>query len=164
MKKMRWNSSKMSGNLRNSAKFFGNLRNSSKFFEISEKKKNIFEEIIKNSKGFSTFCEDFHCRGHGFPLISHWYFIGFYWFYWFPLTPIKARAQKVSKIVRFHFLNPTGPGLKTNLFVKGTRKIENGGKSLGFQNQILKHLPVCDVVLGVRGRKQKSWWGVHGHR
>ena len=78
------------------------------------------------------------------------------------MTPIKAGAQKVSEIVRFYFLNPTGPESKTNLFVKGTRKIENGEKFLRFQNQILKHLPVCDVVSGFGGESKKVVGGCMG--
>ena len=68
----------------------------------------------------------------------------------------------MSKIVRFYFLNPTGPESKTNLFVKGTRKIENGEKFLRFQNQILKHLPVCDVVSGFGGESKKVVGGDMG--
>ena len=68
----------------------------------------------------------------------------------------------MSKIIRFHFLSPTGPESKTNLFVKGTGKIENGEKSLRFQNQILKHLPVCDVVSGFGGESKKVVGGCMG--
>ena len=75
------------------------------------------------------------------------------------MTALKARAQKVPKIACFYFLNPTGPESKTNLFVKGTRKIENGEKFLRFQNQILKHLPVCDVVSGFGGGSKKLLGG-----
>ena len=59
---------------------------------------------------------------------------------------------------------PVGFHSEINLSAKGMRKIENGEKFLRFRDQILKHLPVCDVVSGFGGESKKVVGGGYGHR
>ena len=171
---MLWHSSKMSGNLRNSAKFFENLRNSSKFFEILQnsskiceilrnsskfpRKKNIFEEIIKDSKGFSIFWEDSIAAGIDFYriLLKSFDFIGFSQC---PMGRGSGGPPTFSQKI------PVGFHSEINLSAKGMRKRENGEKFLRFRDQNLKHLPACGLLLRFRGESKKVVWGYMGvHR
>ena len=143
--------------LQNSSKICDILRNSSKFLEIPRnfREKKHFEEIIKNSKGFSIFWEDSIAAGIDF----YWNFIGILWFYWFSQCPMGRGSGGPPS---FSQKIPVGFHSEINLSAKGIRKIENGEKFLRFRDQILKHLPVCDVVSGFGGESKKVVGGYMG--
>ena len=168
---MLWNSSKMSGNLRNSAKFFENLRNSSKFFEILQnsskiceilrnsskfpRKKNIFEEIIKDSKGFSIFWEDSIAAGIDFYriLLKSFDFIGF------SQCPMGRGSGGPPT---FSQKNPSWISLGNQSFCQRDEEKGERWEILEVPRSEPKTSSCLWPSFAIQGRKQKSRMGVDG--
>ena len=158
----------MSGNLRNSAKFFENLRNSSKFFEILQnsskiceilrnsskfpRKKNIFEEIIKDSKGFSIFWEDSIAAGIDF----YWNFIEILWFYWFFTMP---NGQGVRGAPHFFTKDSSWVSLGNQSFCQRDEEKGERWEILEVPRSEPKTSSCLWPSFAIQGRKQKSRMG-----
>jgi len=151
--------------LENSWKFSEILENSRKYWKIKNKKRFFLENLGRIPIIFEDFtCQILEKSSAPFPillisLIFHWYLLDFFDFidiYCYFTVASGWRGQEgACFFINFQRFWPVGFQSKTFLCAKGMRKIEIGCQFLMFQTQNLKHLAVCDVILGFGGESKK---------